>query len=166
MNPIYTQTVPLLTRHLKALHGILAKAQTYAAERKFDESVLVNARLAPDMHALARQIQIAGDFAKGACARLSTVENPKYDDHEKTLAELGARIEKTLAFIALIDPAKFDGCENREISLTLGGHAYLGLGADYVRDIVLPHFYFHTCTAYAILRHQGVQIGKLDYLGA
>jgi uncharacterized protein len=163
MNPIYTQTVPLLIRHLKALHGILTKAQTFAAERKFDESVLVNARLAPDMHALARQIQIAGDFAKGACARLSTVENPKYDDHEKTLTELAARIEKTLAFIASIDPAKFDGCENREISLTLGGHAYAGLGADYVRDIVLPHFYFHTCTAYAILRNQ---IGKLDYLDA
>jgi len=166
MNATYAMTVPLLVRHLKALQTILEKAQSHAAERKFDESILVNARLAPDMHALARHIQIAGDFAKGACARLSCVENPKYEDSEKTLAELQTRIEKTLAFIDGVDTALFDGCENREISLTMGGHAYVGLGADYVRDVVLPHFYFHTCMAYAISRNHGVQIGKLDFLGA
>ena len=166
MNAVYAMTVPTLTRHLKGLHGILVKAQQFAAERKFEESILVNARLAPDMHALARQIQIAGDFAKGACARLTGVENPKYEDGETTLIELQARIDKTLALIGSVDVKQFDGCETREISLTLGGHAYTGLGADYVRDIVFPHFYFHCGMAYAILRHHGVPIGKLDYLGA
>ena len=165
MNAVYAMTVPTLTRQLKGLLGILAKAQQFAADRKFDESILTSARLAPDMHALARQIQITGDFAKGACARLTGVENPKYEDSETSFAQLQARIEKTLAFIQGIDEKQFDGCEAREISLTLGGHEYTGFGADYVRDIVFPHFYFHCCTAYAILRHHGVPIGKLDYLG-
>jgi uncharacterized protein len=152
-------------RHLSALSKILSKAAAYAAEKKFDESVLVNARLSPDMFALARQVQIAGDFAKGCMARLSDSEIPKYDDTEKTLAELQARIQKTLDFIAGIDAAKFAGCESKALKVKLGGTEYDFTGETYVRDAALPHFYFHATTAYAILRAQGLAIGKLDYLG-
>ncbi len=152
-------------RHLQALSKMLDKAAAYAAEKKFDESILVNARLSPDMFALARQVQIAGDFAKGCMARLSDSEIPKYDDTEKTLAELQARIQKTLEFVSSIDAAKCANCESKALKVKLGGNEYDFTGESYVRDAALPHFYFHVTTAYAILRAQGVAIGKLDYLG-
>jgi uncharacterized protein len=153
-------------RHLEALSKILDKAKALAAEKKFDESILVNARLAPDMFALARQIQIAADFAKGCAARLSASEIPKYEDSEKTIDELKARIEKTRSFINGIDVAKYEGCETRSFKATLGGNERDYTGASFLAEAAFPHFYFHIVTSYAILRAQGVNVGKLDYMNA
>jgi uncharacterized protein len=164
MTDLYALTVPVFQRHLGALRKILEKAKANASERKFDEGVLVNARLAPDMFALARQVQIACDFAKGGAARLSQTEVPKYEDSEKTLDDLIARIDKTLVFVAGIPEASYAGADARTVSITLGGQPYSDKGVAYVRDVVMPHFYFHVVTAYGILRHNGLQIGKLDYL--
>ena len=161
---LYTLTVPMFNKMLKALIPIFEKAKAYAAEKKFDESVLINGRLAPDMFAFARQVQVTTDFAKGCAARLSETEVPKYEDTEKTFDELKARIEKTLAFINGIDPARFEGAQTRIVKLTIGGQAHEVDGLSYLREIVLPNFYFHLTTSYAILRHNGVAIGKNDFL--
>lgn len=166
MNEIlYTMTVPALNQMLGALLPIFAKAKAYAAERKFDESVLINARLAPDMFALARQVQIAADFAKGCAARLSETEIPSYSDNEATFDDLSARVEKTLAFINSIEPAKYVGAQGRIAKVTVRGQAIEMDTTRYVRDFVLPNVYFHLSMAYAILRHNGLDIGKSDFVG-
>jgi uncharacterized protein len=162
---LHTLTTPMFNTMLGALLPMFAKAKAFAAGKKFDESVLVNGRLAPDMFALARQVQIAADFAKGCAARLSVTEAPKFDDSESSFDELTARVEKTLAFINAIAVEKYDGAQARTVKLTLGSQAFEGDGVTYVRNIVLPHFYFHIGMVYAILRHNGVALGKLDYLG-
>jgi uncharacterized protein len=161
---LYTLTVPMFNKMLGALLPIFEKAKSYAVEKKFDESVLINARLAPDMFALARQVQVSTDFAKGCAARLSQTEVPKYDDAEKSFDELAERVQKTLAFINSIDPAKFDDAQSRIVKLTMGGQSYELDGLTYVRDTAMPNFFFHLTSAYAILRHNGVAIGKNDYL--
>jgi uncharacterized protein len=162
---VYRLTVPAFNKLLGALSKILDKAKAVAEEKKFDESVLVNARLAPDMFALARQVQVACDFAKGCAARLSETEVPKYEDSEKTLDELKARIQKTLEFINSIDVNKFANAAERIVKTKLGGIDIELPGLDYVRETVLPNFFFHLSMCYAILRHNGVPIGKLDFVG-
>jgi len=150
---------------LTNLLAVLKKGEAHALAKKFDPTVLVNSRLAPDMFPLARQIQIASDQSKGCVSRLAGLEPPKYEDNEQTFAELYARIEKTIAHIQSIKPAQIDGSEDRKIELQqrTGVRHFQGLG--YLFDYVYPNFYFHVTTAYAILRHNGVEVGKGDFMG-
>ena len=158
--------VPTANRMLGNLSAFLDKAAAFAEAKKFDVTVLLNARLAPDMFSLTRQVQIACDMIKGAAARLSGTEIPKYEDNETTVAELKARIAKTLAFVNGVDAAKFSGSEDRDIVLqTRAGELRLK-GLNYLRDYVLPNMYFHVTTTYAIMRHNGVELGKPDFIGA
>jgi hypothetical protein len=150
---------------LNNLSAFLTKAEAHAAARKIDPSVLLQSRLFPDMFPLTKQVQIACDFAKGAAGRLAGVEMPKYDDNETTFEQLRARIEKTLAFVDTCKAAQFEGSETRSISLTLGGKNYSFSGLDYLNHMVFPNFYFHVTTAYNILRHNGVELGKADFVG-
>ena len=136
-----------------------------AEAKKFDPANLLNARLAPDMHSFTRQVQIACDMAKGGAARLSGTEVPSYADTEASIDELKARIAKTLAFVNSIDATAFAGSEDRQVTLKSPTRELQFNGLDYLRGFVLPNFYFHITTAYALLRHNGVEIGKFDYLG-
>ena len=163
---MYQASAPRFAHTLKSLSTILGKAQAHCEARKIDPQVLVSARLYPDMFALARQVQIACDSAKGAVARLAGVEIPKHEDTETTFAELQARIQKTLDFIAGVKPAQVDGSEDKDIVLKLRGNDVPFKGMDYLLGFVYPNFYFHAATAYDILRHNGVEIGKADFLGA
>ncbi len=164
MNELYQFTVPTFQKTLTALNAILAKAQQHVTEKNLDEAMLLDARLAPDMFPLMKQIQIACDNAKGAVARLSGNEVPSHPDEEKTLTELRARIAKTLEYIATIPESAFADAETRHITLPYFPGKFL-TGLDYAREYVLPNFFFHTVTAYALLRKEGVTIGKIDYLG-
>ena len=163
---MYQASVPALLQTLNNLSVILDKAEAYAGNRKIDPEVLLNYRLAPDMFPFIRQIQIAADLAKGAAARLAGVEVPKHDDTEKTFADLKARIANTVAFVESIQPSDIDGSEGRDITLTLGEHTMSFKGQPYLVHFVLPNFYFHCTTAYDILRHCGVELGKRDFIGA
>ncbi|MCZ7595955.1 MAG: DUF1993 domain-containing protein [Hyphomicrobium sp.] len=162
---MYQASVPAFQRTLKALDAILDKAAAWSAERKIDPAVLIGARLAPDMFPFARQVQIASDHAKGCAARLAGVAVPSYEDTEKTFPELKARIGKTLDFIGALEPDAIDGSEGRDISLKAGPRDLAFKGQDYLVFFALPNFYFHAATAYDILRHNGVPVGKLDFLG-
>jgi hypothetical protein len=157
--------VPSATRFLGALDKILDKAAEFATRKEIEPAVLLNSRLAPDMFPLTRQVQIACDMIKGGAARLSENEVPKHDDTETTIPELKARIAKVLAFVNGIAPGKFNGGEDRDIVLQMRRGDMKFKGSDYLRDFVLPNFHFHVTAAYAILRHNGVEIGKQDYLG-
>jgi len=157
--------IPSFEIGLNAFSAILDKAQAYADAKRFDSAVLLNTRLFPDMFPLTHQVQIACDLAKIGGARLAGIEPPKYEDNEKTIAELKERIAKTVAFVRTLDGAKIDGAGDREITFPLGPeHKGQMRGADYLNHFVLPNFYFHLTTAYAILRHCGVDIGKRDFL--
>ncbi len=162
---MYQASAPVFTRMLTQLKIILDKTATHAAAKKIDDSVYLTARLYPDMLPMGRQIHIACDFAKGCCARLAGIEIPKYEDNEMTFADFQARIDKTIAFVASIAPAQIDGQEDRDISLTIAGNPVTFKGQAYLLHMALPNFYFHLTTAYAILRHNGVEIGKGDFLG-
>jgi hypothetical protein len=150
---------------LKNLTAILEKAEAFAKERDIEPEVLVNWRLAPDMLPLANQIQIAADFAKGTTARLAGAQVPSYPDEETTLAELKARIAKTVKFVEGFKPKDIDGSETRDITLTVGGQEMRFKGEPYLVHFALPNFYFHVTTAYDILRRCGVDIGKRDFIG-
>jgi hypothetical protein len=163
---MYQASVPAFLQMLNNLSAILDKAEAYAGNRKVDPEILINYRLAPDMLPFVRQIQIAADLAKGAVARLAGVEVPKHDDTEKTFADLKARIAKTVAFVQSFKPDEIDGSEIRDISLTLGEHTMSFKGQPYLVHFVLPNFYFHCTTAYDILRHCGVELGKRNFIGA
>jgi len=163
---MYQASIPVFQRTLGTLDKILDKAAAYAEERKIDPAVLLSARLYPDMFALTRQVQIATDHAKGAAARLAGVAVPSFEDSEKTFPELKVRIGKTLSFIATLKPGQIDGSEGRDIRLKAGPRELTFKGQDYLLFFALPNFYFHATTAFAILRHNGVPIGKLDFLGA
>lgn len=163
---MYDASIPVFIRQLTNLSDILKKGEASAEERKIDPSVLVNARLAPDMLPLARQIQIASDAVKGCAGRLSGVEIPKFEDTEATFAELQARIANTISFLKTITPAQVEGTEDKTINLTIAKRDFQFSGRDYLFSFVLPNLFFHTTTAYAILRHNGVALGKADYLGA
>jgi hypothetical protein len=162
---IYDASVPVFTRMLTSLGKVLDKGAAFAEARKIDPAVLLATRLYPDMFPLSRQVQTATDHAKGAAARLSRTEIPKFADNEATFAELGGRIDKTLAFIGGIDRKAFEGAESRDVTLVTGGKERLVNGQAYLLETACPNFFFHVTTAYAILRHVGVEIGKRDYLG-
>ena len=162
---IYDQFVPVFTQMLSALDKVLGKAEADAAARKIDPEVFVNGRLAPDMLPLVRQIQIMTDQAKGCASRLAGQESPKWADDEKTFADLHARVAKTLAHLKTFKAAQFEGAETRAIELKFPNATFNFNGKDYLLNFVLPNFYFHYTTAYAILRHNGVPIGKGDFLG-
>jgi hypothetical protein len=162
---MYQASVPTFVRFLGNLSSILDKVIAHAAAKKIDESVFINARLAEDMYSLSRQIQIATDMAKGCAARLAGVEVPRYEDNENTFAELQARIAKTIAFVQSVNVDQINGSEERTVTLKLHDKEISFLGQPYLFNFVLPHFYFHITTAYAILRHYGLEIGKKDYMG-
>ncbi|MDH0344179.1 DUF1993 domain-containing protein [Chromobacterium haemolyticum] len=162
---MYQASVPALIRGLNNLSAILDKAAADAAARNIAPDVLLNARLAPDMFALTRQVQIASDSAKGCAARLAGVEVPSYADDEASFADLQQRIAKTVAFLQGFNAAQIDGSEAREVVLKVRGDEIRFSGQNYLLGFVLPNFYFHITAAYAILRHNGVALGKMDYLG-
>lgn len=162
---MYQASAPRFANTLKNLSAILGKAQAHCEARKIDPLVLTGARLYPDMFALARQVQIACDSAKGAVARLAGVEIPKHEDTEKSFEDLQARIAKTLDFIATVNPAQIDGSEEKEVVLKLQGKDVPFKGLQYLLGFAWPNFYFHATTAYAILRHNGVEVGKRDFIG-
>jgi uncharacterized protein len=162
---LYDESIPPLKLGLENLSFLLDKAAAHAEAKKIDPKVIADARLIADMFPLARQVQIACDTAKGAAARLAGVDIPKHEDNETTLSELKARIGKTLDFIASVKPAQFAGAATREVVLKFPNGSLTFTGADYLRKFVLPNFYFHLTVAYALLRANGVEIGKQDYLG-
>ena len=162
---MYQMSVPLFLKVLGNLSAILDKGAAFAEAKKVEPAVLLSYRLAPDMLNLTRQVQIASDHAKRASARLAGIEPPAYEDSEASFADLKARIAKTVAFIQALKPAQFDGSEAREIKLKVGGVDKTLSGQTYFLHNALPNFFFHTTTAYAILRHCGVEIGKGDFIG-
>jgi hypothetical protein len=149
---------------LNAMSKLLDKAEAFAAAKKIEPSVLLNSRLAPDMFAFTRQVQVACDQAKNGSARLAGVEPPKFEDTETTIPQLRERIARTLAFVKTLDAKAIDAAAGREITFPLGSRKGQMTGADYLNHFVLPNLYFHAATAYAILRHNGVEIGKQDFL--
>lgn len=161
---VYNITVPPLTHALSNLSHILKKGEEYADAKKIEHAVLLNMRLFPDMYPLIRQVQIATDMSKGAAARLAGLEVPKYEDNETTFADLQARIAKTLAFIESVKPAQMQGAETRDVTILVRNKPMKFTGLDYLLKWVNPNVYFHVTTAYNILRHNGVELGKADYL--
>ena len=162
---MYDASVPVFRQILTSLGELLTKAESHATERKIEPNALLQARLFPDMFALTRQIQIAADFAKGACARLAGAEVPKYDDSETSFADLRARLDKTIAFIDSLPKAQIVGSEAREVQTSAGPNSKTFTGQVYLTQYALPQFFFHATTAYGILRHNGVEIGKRDFMG-
>ncbi|MEQ1488755.1 MAG: DUF1993 domain-containing protein [Methylotenera sp.] len=165
MPSMFETTIPPLKRTLSNLANLLKKAEEHADAKNIEHSVLLNSRLYPDMYPLIRQVQIATDMSKGAAARLAGLEIPKYEDTETTFDELYARIAKTIAFIETISPAQMEGCETRDITITIRKIDLNFTGQSYLLTWVLPNVYFHVTTAYNILRHNGVELGKPDFLG-
>ena len=161
----YEISIPALQRGFAVLGKLLDKAEAFADEKKIKPEILVNARLAPDMLSLAGQIQRLSDTAKGAAARLTGTEAPSFADDEVTLADLRARIQKTVDYLASVPEAAFEGADERTVTLKTRGGELSSSGKEYILTFVLPNFYFHLTTAYAILRHNGVAVGKLDFLG-
>jgi hypothetical protein len=159
-------SLPVLQGKLKSLAAILDKAEAFAVAKKIEPEVLLNARLAPDMFPLKRQVQLASDFAKGAGARLSGQDIPKWDDAEASFADLKARLAKTIDYLGAFTPAQIDGSEGRDIALTIAKQPVTLNGQAFLLNYAFPHFFFHVTTAYDILRHNGVEIGKRDYMGA
>jgi len=162
---MYQASIPVFIRMLENLSSILDKATVYAEAKKIDPTVLVNARLAPDMYPLSRQIQIATDIAKGCAGRLAGKEIPRYEDTETTFGELQERIAKTIEFLQSISAEEIDNSEEKSITLQTHSRELSFLGQPYLLKFVLPNFYFHVTTAYAILRHNGLEIGKIDFTG-
>jgi hypothetical protein len=163
---LYDFTVPVFARALTNLSNQLDKAHTHATSKKIDFKAFAEARLIADMLPLTSQIQIASDNAKGAVARLTGIDAPKYEDNEKTFEELKARIAKTLDFISSVKPEQFAGAESREVVLKFPQVTLKFIGQDYLTKFALPNFYFHATMAYALLRKNGVELGKPDFMGA
>ena len=163
---MYQASVPAMLNTLGNLSAIIDKADAHCAAKKIDPAVLVQGRLFPDMFAFARQVQIACDFAKGSAARLAGLEVPGWPDTEATFSDLKGRIAKTIEFVKSVPAAKIDGSEARDIKMKVGGQDMEFKGQAYLTHFVLPNFYFHAAMAYAILRANGVELGKRDFLGA
>ncbi len=163
---MYQASIPVFIRGLKNLSAIIGKAEMFAADKKIDAAVLIQSRLAPDMFPFSRQVQIACDMVKGCAARLAEIEIPSYTDTEATFKELQERIAKTISFLETTRADQIDGSETKSIKLRSGGHELSFAGQQYLLNFVYPNFYFHCSIAYAILRHNGVPIGKMDFLGA
>ncbi|MFZ5600868.1 MAG: DUF1993 domain-containing protein [Pseudomonadota bacterium] len=162
---MYQATVPVFIRMLGNLGRIIDKAQGFAETKRIDTTVLAGYRLAPDMLPFSSQVQIACDTAKGCGGRLAGVDMPKFDDNEKTLPELKQRVLKTIDFLKTLTPEQIDGSEDKQIVLKFPNSTFEFTGMNYVLGFAQPNFYFHCTTAYSILRHCGVEIGKMDYLG-
>jgi hypothetical protein len=162
---MYQASAPRFIHTLNALSAILDKAQAHAEMKKIDPLAMTAFRLFPDMLPMTRQVQIATDSAKGCMARLAGVEIPKYEDTEQTFTELKARVAKTVAFVGTFKPAQIDGTEEKDIVLKVGGNDMTFKGMQYLLGFAYPNFYFHVTTAYNMLRHNGVEIGKKDFLG-
>jgi len=162
---MYQASVPRFVNILGNLSNILDKAQAYVDSKKLDPAVLTTYRLFPDMLPMTTQVQIACDAAKGVVARLAGVEIPAFEDNEKTLADLKARVAKTVAFIQTVTPSQIDGTEDKEIVIKRGDKETRYKGMQFLLGHAIPNFYFHVTTTYNILRHNGVEIGKRDYLG-
>jgi hypothetical protein len=163
---LYDIAIPALSRGLSNLSAILDKAAAHAAAKKYDSAVLSQLRLYPDMHPLVRQVQIACDTAKGAAARLASVDVPKHEDTETTLDELKQRIAKTLDFLKTVRADQVNSAESRTIEIKFPNGAWKFTAIAYLTDFVLPNFYFHESMVYALLRKSGVEIGKGDFLGS
>lgn len=162
---MYQASVPVFVRGLNQLAVILRKGAAHAEAQRIDPAVLINARLYPNMFPLSRQVQIATDHARGAPARLAGIERPAFADTETTFDELQARVARTVAFIETLPAAQVDGSEQRDVVVPIRGHDVTFKGQPYLLGFALPNFYFHTTTAYAILRHAGVELGKADFIG-
>lgn len=162
---IYDASIPVFRQMLGSLSGLLQKADAHAVANCMDVNDLLTATLAPDMFSFTRQIQIACDHAKGCAARLAGIENPKFEDTEKTVAELQERIRKTLEFVNSVKPEQFAGAEDRDIQLVFPWATYDFKGNRYLTYWALPNFFFHATTAYDLLRYKGVPVGKADFLG-
>lgn len=162
---MHRASVPAFVQILSALSLVLDKAAAHCAAKKIDPSVLLGARLFPDMLPLTKQVQITCDFAKNTLARLSGTEAVKFADEEKSFDELKARIAKTLDLVKATKPEAIDGSESRDITVPIGGQPMTFKGEAYLVHVALPNFYFHAATAYDILRHNGVELGKRDFLG-
>jgi len=163
---MYPISVPVFIKHLNGLAGCLKKAQALYAEKKYDEATLLSYRFYPDMFNFSRQIQAMSDHAKGCTALLAGMEAPKYEDNEKSLADLIARIEKTVGFLKSVKPAQIDGTEEKAISIKMRDRELNMKGIELLLNRSLPNFYFHATTAYDILRHNGVELAKRDFMGA
>ena len=161
---MFELSVPAFQKHLEALDAILDKASAHAEIKKIDPAALLTARLFPDMWALTRQVQGAGDFAKNVCARRAGLPVPAYEDTETTFPELKARIAKTLAFLATIKPEQMQGSDAKSFTIKAGPNEMTFTGQDYLLGFALPNFYFHCTTAYNILRHNGLELSKRDYM--
>jgi len=157
---------PVFTKHLRGLVSCLKKAQALYQEKKYDETSLLSYRLYPDMFSLARQVQAATDHARSCCAMLAGVESPRFEDNEKSLAELIARTEKTIDFLQGVGAGQLEGSEGRSVTVKMRDREVSMSGLELLLNRSLPNFYFHVTTAYDILRHNGVEIGKRDFMGA
>jgi hypothetical protein len=162
---MYQASTPVFVHMLNNLADILKKAAAHAEAKRIDPAALLHARLYPDMFPLTRQVQIATDTAKGCASRLAGIDPPRYEDKESTFAELLGRIEKTTAFVKSVKAEQIDGSEARTITLKVRDQAITFTGLAYLLNFALPNFYFHVATAYDILRHNGVELGKQDFLG-
>lgn len=162
---MHSASVPVFTRMLGQVLRWLDKAEAHAAAKKFDPAVYLAARLAPDMLPFTRQVQIACDAAKFGVARLAGIEAPKFADEEASLAELRERVRRTVEFVESVDPAAIVGCDGREIVVPRRDGAITMTGEAYLKQFALPNFFFHVTTTYALLRHNGVDLGKADFLG-
>ena len=162
---MFDSSVPVLDNFLKALSAILKKAEAHCESKKIDPEALLRARLFPDMYHFTRQVQLVTDFAKGASARLAGMAVPSFADEEKTFADLQARIARTRDFLATLKKEQFTGAAERTITIKVGGQDMSFAGAVYLSGFAMPNFYFHLATAYNIMRHNGVELGKRDYMG-
>ncbi len=162
---IYDQSIARMSHMLQNLDNIVSKAEAYAEANDIEPSALLQARLFPTMGNFVFQVQVATDVAKGCAARLAGTDMPSWSDDEETFADVHARINKSLDFLATFKPEQFDGCETKEIELKLGSHTINLTGQSYLLNFVLPNLYFHVTTAYNLLRHNGVDLGKRDFIG-
>jgi uncharacterized protein len=162
---MFQATIPSIIRSLSNLKTILEKAAAHAEAKKIDPSVLINARLYPDMFPLGKQVQIASDLTRRGVARLAGLEAPAIEDNETTFPEFIDRLTKTISYLEIFTPAQIDGSEQKTIILPMGKQSMTFEGMSYLIYFILPNLYFHVTTAYNILRHSGVELGKLDFLG-
>lgn len=162
---MYEASVPVLSHFIRGLQAILRKADAHCAARKIDPNALLSARLFPDMFPLTKQVQLVSDFAKGIGARLSGATNPSYADEEKTFEDLQARLEKTLTFLGSLKKDQFADAATKTVTIKVGGNDMNFSGGEYLMGYALPNFYFHLTTAYNILRHNGLDLGKKDFMG-
>ena len=161
---MYQASIPHFVRMLGNLSSIMDKAKTHAEIMKIDESVLINARLAPDMYPLSQQVQIATYMAKACSVRLAGLEVSSYEENETTFSDFKAGIDETIAFLQGIDSERIDNSYDQPITIKMGGKEVVYISQVYLLDVIIPHFYFHVTTAYSILRHHGVELGKKDYI--